>query len=153
MKVVHNADVIFVAVKPQYVAAVLAEARPHLTDRHVLVSIAAGITVAQLAEAAGPEARVVRVMPNTPCLVGETAAAMCVGGKARAAQGWGGVGGWVEVCAYAALARLRALLMAPTQHKHTHTHTRTHLTPPRPPPRTLTSCPRCSPPSAASSSW
>jgi pyrroline-5-carboxylate reductase len=33
-------------------------------------------------DAAGPEARLVRVMPNTPCLVGETAAAMCLGGRA-----------------------------------------------------------------------
>jgi pyrroline-5-carboxylate reductase len=47
------------------------------------VSIAAGVTVEKLLEAAGPEAHVVRVMPNTPCLVGETAAAMCVGGKVR----------------------------------------------------------------------
>lgn len=39
--------------------------------------------VAQLLEAAGPNARVCRVMPNTPCLVGETAAAMCLGGKVR----------------------------------------------------------------------
>lgn len=39
--------------------------------------------VAQLLEAAGANARVCRVMPNTPCLVGETAAAMCLGGKVR----------------------------------------------------------------------
>jgi hypothetical protein len=38
-----------------------------------------------MVEAAGPKARVVRVMPNTPCLVGETAAAMCLGGKVCAA--------------------------------------------------------------------
>lgn len=82
LEVVQNAEVLFVAVKPQYVAPVLSEARPYLTDRHVIVSIAAGITVDKLLEAAGPDAHVVRVMPNTPCLVGETAAAMCVGGKA-----------------------------------------------------------------------
>ena len=33
-------------------------------------------------EAAGEDIRLVRVMPNTPCLVGETASAMCLGGKA-----------------------------------------------------------------------
>ena len=33
-------------------------------------------------EAAGDEARLIRVMPNTPCLVGETASAMCLGGHA-----------------------------------------------------------------------
>jgi pyrroline-5-carboxylate reductase len=44
-QVVQNAEVLFVAVKPQYVAPVLSEARPYLTDRHVIVSIAAGITV------------------------------------------------------------------------------------------------------------
>lgn len=80
---------LFVAVKPQYVHTVLSEARPHLTERHLVVSIAAGITVAQLLEAAGPEAHVVRVMPNTPCLVGETAAAMCVGGKVGFLEGGG----------------------------------------------------------------
>ena len=33
-------------------------------------------------EAAGEDIRLVRVMPNTPCLVGETASAMCLGGTA-----------------------------------------------------------------------
>ncbi len=70
------------AVKPQYVALVLREARPHLRPSTVVVSIAAGVTLATLKEAAGAEARLVRVMPNTPCLVGETAAAMCLGGAA-----------------------------------------------------------------------
>ncbi|KAI7843958.1 hypothetical protein COHA_002496 [Chlorella ohadii] len=74
-EVVKSADVIFIAVKPQYVSVVLREVRPHLEDRHTVVSIAAG-------DAAGDGVRLVRVMPNTPCLVGETAAAMCLGGKA-----------------------------------------------------------------------
>ncbi|GFR45533.1 hypothetical protein Agub_g6926 [Astrephomene gubernaculifera] len=80
--VARHSDVLFVAVKPQHVSQVLSEVRPVLGEGHTVVSIAAGITVEKLVEAAGPDARVVRVMPNTPCLVGETAAAMCLGGKA-----------------------------------------------------------------------
>ena len=81
LQVASNSDVIFVAVKPQYVGTVLSEVRPVLQPDTVVISIAAGITIDKLLEAAGPDARVVRVMPNTPCLVGETAAAMCLGGQ------------------------------------------------------------------------
>ncbi|KAK9813759.1 hypothetical protein WJX73_007764 [Symbiochloris irregularis] len=80
-QVVEKADVIFIAVKPQYVGVVLKEVRSSLKDNHTIVSIAAGVTLAQLKEAAG-DVRLVRVMPNTPCLVGETASAMCLGPKA-----------------------------------------------------------------------
>eukprot|EP00850_Spirogloea_muscicola_P009221 SM000051S17581 [mRNA] locus=s51:534066:536794:+ [translate_table: standard] len=53
-----------------------------LTNRQLVVSIAAGVTLAHLQEWAGAHARVVRVMPNTPCFVGETAAAMSPGKNA-----------------------------------------------------------------------
>ncbi|CAL5227207.1 g10125 [Coccomyxa viridis] len=81
-EVVKEADIIFLAVKPQFVAPVLKEVRQHLTEKHTIVSIAAGKTLASLKEAAGEDTKLVRVMPNTPCLVGETASAMCLGGKA-----------------------------------------------------------------------
>lgn len=82
LDVARNSDVLFIAVKPQYVAVVLREVRSVLTPSTVIVSIAAGVTLETLLEAAGPDSRVIRVMPNTPCLVGETAAAMCLGGSA-----------------------------------------------------------------------
>ena len=44
-QLVKASDVIFIAVKPQYVATVLRECKPNLTDRHVIVSIAAGVTL------------------------------------------------------------------------------------------------------------
>ena len=84
--VAKNCDVLFIAVKPQHVSETLEEVRPVLTNNHTIVSIAAGITLGTMLEAAGPDARVIRVMPNTPCLVGETAAAMCLGGKADASD-------------------------------------------------------------------
>lgn len=81
--VLKFADVILLAVKPDQVNGVLAEARPHLTSRHLLLSIAAGVPLARM-EAALPEgARVVRVMPNTPALVGASASAFALGKAAR----------------------------------------------------------------------
>ena len=76
-----SSQLVFIAVKPQYVGNVLVEIRPVLKPEHVIISIAAGITLDYLISHLGNEAKVVRVMPNTPCLVAETAAAMCLGGK------------------------------------------------------------------------
>lgn len=83
LEVAKNSQVLFLAVKPQYVHTVLQEIKPELTENHVVVSIAAGIPMDKLLDAAGSDTHMIRVMPNTPCLVGETAAAMCLGGKAH----------------------------------------------------------------------
>lgn len=56
-------------VKPQVLPAVMAEVRPHLTDGTVVVSMAAGISVAAV-EAGLGKRPVIRIMPNTPCAVG-----------------------------------------------------------------------------------
>jgi pyrroline-5-carboxylate reductase len=74
-RVAAAADVLVLAVKPQVMPAVLAELRPALAPRHLVVSIAAGITLKTLAEGLGDATRLVRVMPNTPCLVGASASA------------------------------------------------------------------------------
>ncbi|MCA9267308.1 MAG: pyrroline-5-carboxylate reductase, partial [Planctomycetales bacterium] len=76
-----DADVVFLAVKPQNAAAVAAELHDGLGDA-LLVSIVAGVTLAQLQEWFGAD-RVVRVMPNTPCLVGQCAAAFSAAAGAR----------------------------------------------------------------------
>jgi pyrroline-5-carboxylate reductase len=67
-------DVLVLAVKPQSLPALLAEVRADVEGRNPLVlSIAAGITLRQLLAGLGPNCRLVRVMPNTPCLVGASA--------------------------------------------------------------------------------
>lgn len=86
-EVVSKGRIIFIAVKPQYVKVVLQEVKSQLTPEHVIVSIAAGVPLAVLKEAAGDDAHLIRVMPNTPCLVGESASAMCLGGKANEQDG------------------------------------------------------------------
>jgi pyrroline-5-carboxylate reductase len=77
-------DVLVLAVKPQVMPAVLAELRPALEPRHLVVSIAAGVTLKTLADGLGEGTRTVRVMPNTPCLVGESASGYSPGPAATA---------------------------------------------------------------------
>ena len=81
--VLQRARVIVLAVKPGQVAGVLAELRGDFTPDHLLVSIAAGITLGRLEGALAPGARVIRVMPNTPALVGESASAFATGHAVR----------------------------------------------------------------------
>lgn len=83
---VRQADIIILAVKPQQMSALLAELRPAMDGRKLIVSIAAGITTARLERELGGTTRVVRVMPNTPALVGAGAAALCSGKFTTAAD-------------------------------------------------------------------
>ena len=86
-EVVAAADVLILAVKPQSMAGLLGEIKPLLTSRHLVVSIAAGITLKQLGDALGNDRRMVRVMPNTPCLVGASASGYSPGGAATEDDG------------------------------------------------------------------
>ena len=77
-----NAEAILIAVKPQMIAQALEPLKGRISDK-LIISIAAGVTISQIAELTGAE-RIVRVMPNTPALVGEGAAAYAPGAGASA---------------------------------------------------------------------
>lgn len=78
-EVAEGADVLILAVKPDQVEEVLTGLGEVLDlRRHLLVSIAAGVTLARI-EAAAPGFRCIRVMPNTPALVGASASAFACG--------------------------------------------------------------------------
>ncbi len=53
-EVVCGSDVVFVAVKPHLVPPVLNEISQHVTDRHIIVSVAAGVTLSTLEEVSAP---------------------------------------------------------------------------------------------------
>ena len=72
-------SVLILATKPDQVPAVLAEIRPGFTAQHLLISIAAGVTLAKLEQGLPADARVIRVMPNTPALIGAGASAYAPG--------------------------------------------------------------------------
>jgi len=86
-EVLAAAEIVFIAVKPQSLPALLNEIKPYVKPEHLLVSIAAGVPIASFLEALGAKTRIVRVMPNTPCLVNESASAFALGGAATQADG------------------------------------------------------------------
>ncbi|MEX2175943.1 MAG: pyrroline-5-carboxylate reductase [Pirellulaceae bacterium] len=85
-EVAFQAETIFLAVKPQSMAAVYHDLQGNTTGAKLFVSIAAGIPLVKL-EAGLKTGRVVRVMPNTPALVGQGAAAYALGARATPEDG------------------------------------------------------------------
>ncbi|MCA9054733.1 MAG: pyrroline-5-carboxylate reductase, partial [Planctomycetaceae bacterium] len=83
--VVSQCRTIVLAVKPQVIAGLLQDLHTWAGEQ-LLISIAAGTPIATLARLTGGKCRVVRVMPNTPCLVGAGAAAFALGDGATAAD-------------------------------------------------------------------
>jgi pyrroline-5-carboxylate reductase len=77
--VLKFADVLILSVKPDQILPLCAEIRAGLTDKHVLISIAAGVPLARLEDSLPQGTRLIRVMPNTPALVGASASAYAAG--------------------------------------------------------------------------
>lgn len=102
-EVFNEANFIVLAVKPQMMDGVLKDIADHVQSCHVVVSIAAGVTLEKLAAGLSDDSRLVRVMPNTPCLVGLGVSCYCCGGAANSedgqlvAQVLGSVGEAIEV--------------------------------------------------------
>jgi pyrroline-5-carboxylate reductase len=77
-RLVREVDVVVLSVKPQILPDVTAEIRDEVTPDHLVMSIVPGIMLERLKRNVGTD-RLIRVMPNTPALVGEGASAFCVG--------------------------------------------------------------------------
>lgn len=78
-----ESKVLLLAVKPHFMPGVLEELSETLTPEHTLISIAAGIKIGQMESYFSRSVPVVRVMPNTPALVGKAASAICLGTHAN----------------------------------------------------------------------
>lgn len=76
--IVKNSKIILMAVKPFVLRDILEEIKPHITKDHIILSIAAGISVKTIEDILG-DISVVRIMPNTPALVNEGMSAVCRG--------------------------------------------------------------------------
>ncbi|HET9550052.1 MAG TPA: NAD(P)-binding domain-containing protein, partial [Candidatus Binatia bacterium] len=80
------AEITILAVKPQIVDAVAREIAKKLGKSKLLISVAAGVPLGRIETHLEPGARVVRVMPTIPCVVGAGAAGFAGGGHATAAD-------------------------------------------------------------------
>jgi len=74
---VAEADILFLSVKPVYYQSVIDEIKDIVSSEQIIVTIAAGKSVAWVEEAFGGVKKIIRTMPNTPALVGEGITAVC----------------------------------------------------------------------------
>jgi pyrroline-5-carboxylate reductase len=81
-ELVHGSRMVVLAVKPQVLPRVLDEIRKEANGRQLFVSIAAGVPLPRIEENLGHRVRVVRVMPNTPALVGKGVSVLVRGSNA-----------------------------------------------------------------------
>ncbi|MFO0600139.1 MAG: pyrroline-5-carboxylate reductase [Myxococcaceae bacterium] len=75
----REAEVVVLSVKPQALDKVLVEIAPAIDRTKLVISVAAGVPIAAIERRLGAGARIVRTMPNTPCLVGLGATALSAG--------------------------------------------------------------------------
>jgi pyrroline-5-carboxylate reductase len=78
ISVAADSDVIFLCVKPNVIYSVIEEIKNYVSDDKIVVSIAAGQSLEKLRMAFEKEIKLIRLMPNTPALVGEGMTAMSV---------------------------------------------------------------------------
>jgi pyrroline-5-carboxylate reductase len=84
--VVEGADIVVLAVKPQAFGGLLVELGTLVRPTQTVVSIAAGVRLSRIEKARGPGTPLVRVMPNTPGLIGQGVSAYCLGESAHEAH-------------------------------------------------------------------
>ncbi len=77
----NSAKYVILAVKPQFYPQVLKNIENVIQKDHVVISIAPGITIQSVNDALGFDSRIVRVMPNTPALLGEGMTGVCYDSK------------------------------------------------------------------------
>ena len=75
--VAETAEILFICVKPNIVPLVLKEIKNYINEKTAVVSIAAGTSIETIENYLSSDNKIIRVMPNTPALVGEGMSAVC----------------------------------------------------------------------------
>lgn len=81
-EVAEKSDILILAVKPNIYPNIIEEIKDTIRKETLIISIAAGRSIKNIEELFGEEIRLIRIMPNTPVLVGEGITAICPNRKA-----------------------------------------------------------------------
>lgn len=79
--VAERSDILILAVKPQFFGEVISQIKEKVREDTLVISIAAGRTIADIEELFGRSLKLVRCMPNTPALIGEGCSGVCRNGS------------------------------------------------------------------------
>lgn len=82
-KAVRGADIVLLSLKPQVVGEVLKEVAPELSEKTLVISVAASVPTSYIQQHIGDRVPVVRAMPNTPCTVDCGMTGICAGSHAK----------------------------------------------------------------------
>ncbi|SDY77471.1 pyrroline-5-carboxylate reductase [Tindallia californiensis] len=74
---IQDSHLLVLAVKPNLYPTVLKQIKKHLRTTHIIITIAAGVSLRQVEEIIGKSYKIIRTMPNTPALVQQGMAALC----------------------------------------------------------------------------
>jgi pyrroline-5-carboxylate reductase len=81
-ELIRECSVIVLSIKPQVIRDVLDEIKDNISDRHLIISIAAGIPIKMILSVIGHNIPIIRVMPNTPALIQRGMSVLVAGGTA-----------------------------------------------------------------------
>ncbi|XP_071854740.1 pyrroline-5-carboxylate reductase 1, mitochondrial-like [Apostichopus japonicus] len=82
-ELLQMSEIVFLAVKPPLIGKLLKDISAHIEDRHLVISLAAGISIDFIESRVAAGTRVIRAMPNTPSVIGEGATVFSVGSNVR----------------------------------------------------------------------
>ena len=77
IEAVKNSDILIFAVQPAHIEGLLEGIKPHLTDKHILISTIAGYEIPKIEAVVGENYSVLRAMPNTAISVGNSMTCIC----------------------------------------------------------------------------
>ena len=83
VEAVEQSDIVIFALQPRHVAQVLVKVAPSITDKHIILSVAAGFSISRIEAVLGSDKNILRIMPNTAISIGKSMTCISANEKGR----------------------------------------------------------------------